>query len=83
MKHETVVSKNVVGRVAGKTHPDQTLLYTAHWDHLGIGKPDETGDQASSTAPGTMAAVSRPFWSSRACSPPSAEAGSLGGVPRP
>ncbi len=45
VKRETVVSKNVVGRVAGKTHPDQTVLYTAHWDHLGIGKPDETGDR--------------------------------------
>jgi Zn-dependent M28 family amino/carboxypeptidase len=45
VKRESVVSKNVVGRVAGRTHPDQTLLYTAHWDHLGIGKPDETGDR--------------------------------------
>jgi Zn-dependent M28 family amino/carboxypeptidase len=45
VKRETVVSKNVVGRLAGTSHPDQTILYTAHWDHLGIGKPDETGDR--------------------------------------
>ncbi len=45
VKRETVVSKNVVGRIAGKTHPEQTLLYTAHWDHLGVGKPDDTGDK--------------------------------------
>jgi Zn-dependent M28 family amino/carboxypeptidase len=45
VKHETVVSKNVVGLLAGTTHPDQTILYSAHWDHLGIGKPDETGDR--------------------------------------
>jgi Zn-dependent M28 family amino/carboxypeptidase len=45
VKHETVVSKNVVGLLPGTTHPDQTLIYTAHWDHLGIGKPDATGDR--------------------------------------
>ena len=45
VKHETVVSKNVVGVVAGTAHPDQTVVYTAHWDHLGIGKPDATGDR--------------------------------------
>jgi Zn-dependent M28 family amino/carboxypeptidase len=45
VKRETVVSKNVVGLQAGTSHPDQTILYTAHWDHLGIGKPDATGDR--------------------------------------
>jgi Zn-dependent M28 family amino/carboxypeptidase len=45
VKHVTVVSKNVVGLLPGTTHPDQTVIYTAHWDHLGIGKPDETGDR--------------------------------------
>ena len=45
VKHETVTSKNVVGVVTGTKNPDQTIVYTAHWDHLGIGKPDETGDR--------------------------------------
>ncbi len=45
VKRQTVVSKNVVGLLPGTTHPEQTILYTAHWDHLGIGKPDETGDR--------------------------------------
>jgi Zn-dependent M28 family amino/carboxypeptidase len=45
VKHETVTSKNVVGVVTGTKHPDQTVIYTAHWDHLGIGKADETGDR--------------------------------------
>ena len=45
VKRETVISKNVVGVLTGKAHPDQTVIYTAHWDHLGIGKPDETGDR--------------------------------------
>jgi Zn-dependent M28 family amino/carboxypeptidase len=45
VKRETVVSKNVAGVLPGTTHPNQTVVYSAHWDHLGIGKPDETGDR--------------------------------------
>lgn len=45
VKRETVVSKNVVGLLPGTTHPDQTLIYSAHWDHLGVGTPDATGDR--------------------------------------
>jgi Zn-dependent M28 family amino/carboxypeptidase len=41
---ETIISKNVVGLLPGTKYPDETVLYTGHWDHLGIGKPDETGD---------------------------------------
>ena len=37
-----ITSHNVVGRLPGKKHPDETVIYTAHWDHLGIGKPDAT-----------------------------------------
>ena len=40
----TITSHNVVGYLPGKTHPDETVIYSAHWDHLGIGRPDETGD---------------------------------------
>jgi Zn-dependent M28 family amino/carboxypeptidase len=37
-------SYNVIGKITGTKHPDEVIIYTAHWDHLGIGKPDETGD---------------------------------------
>jgi Zn-dependent M28 family amino/carboxypeptidase len=37
-------SHNVIGKITGTKHPDEYIIYTAHWDHLGIGKPDETGD---------------------------------------
>lgn len=37
-------SYNVIGKITGSKHPDETIIYTAHWDHLGIGKADETGD---------------------------------------
>jgi len=40
-----VTSHNVAGILAGKKYPDETIIYTAHWDHLGIGTPDARGDR--------------------------------------
>lgn len=40
-----VTTHNVIARLPGTTHPDETVLYTAHWDHIGMGEPDETGDR--------------------------------------
>jgi len=40
----TINSHNVVGYLPGKKYPDETVIYSAHWDHLGIGKPDDRGD---------------------------------------
>lgn len=37
------VSSNVVGRVAGASAANQAVIYTAHYDHLGI-DPDMKGD---------------------------------------
>ena len=37
-------SHNVIGKITGAKHPDEYIIYSAHWDHLGIGKPDENGD---------------------------------------
>jgi Zn-dependent M28 family amino/carboxypeptidase len=41
----TIHSTNVLGRLSGKTRPDETLIYSAHWDHLGVGQPDAKGDR--------------------------------------
>lgn len=44
---QTFDSPNVVGMVEGND-PDlkkEYVLYTAHWDHLGIGEADSTGDK--------------------------------------
>ena len=53
------LSKNVVGIVPGSENPDEAFLYMAHWDHLGIGEADETGDNiyngALDNASGTAA----------------------------
>ncbi|TWI99973.1 Zn-dependent M28 family amino/carboxypeptidase [Mucilaginibacter frigoritolerans] len=42
LKYST--SHNVVAVLKGSTSPDECILYTAHWDHLGVGKPDAKGD---------------------------------------
>ena len=44
-KTQVITSYNVAGRLPGKRFPRETLLYTAHWDHLGIGAPDAKGDR--------------------------------------
>lgn len=37
-------SYNVIGKITGTKRPDEVIIYSAHWDHLGIGKPDASGD---------------------------------------
>lgn len=40
-------SRNVIGAIPGKTTPDEYVLFTGHWDHLGKSAPaaDENADQ--------------------------------------
>ena len=43
---EAVISQNVIGIVEG-TDPklkNEYIIYSAHYDHVGVGEPDETGD---------------------------------------
>ncbi len=44
VRRQTIRSKNILGRLAGTTYPEETILFGAHWDHLGIGAPDARGD---------------------------------------
>lgn len=44
VKSDVITSHNVVARLEGSKHPDETLIYSAHWDHIGVGKPDARGD---------------------------------------
>lgn len=37
-------SHNVIAKITGTKRPDEYIIYTAHWDHLGVGKADEKGD---------------------------------------
>lgn len=44
VKSEYNKSNNVIGKITGTKYPDEVIVYTAHWDHLGIGKPNQSGD---------------------------------------
>ena len=54
-------SKNVVALLPGKTRPDEYVLYSAHWDHLGHCEAAPDGDDicngAVDNATGTAALV--------------------------
>jgi Zn-dependent M28 family amino/carboxypeptidase len=56
-----ITSHNIAGRVEGSKRPDETVIYSAHWDHLGIGQPDAKGDRiyngAVDNATGTAALI--------------------------
>ncbi|MDQ2893799.1 MAG: M28 family metallopeptidase [Pseudomonadota bacterium] len=41
--HDTANSRNVLAILPGKTHPDETIMFGAHWDAYGIGAPDSQG----------------------------------------
>ncbi|MBD1431332.1 M28 family peptidase [Sphingobacterium sp. DN00404] len=32
-------SNNVIAKLEGAKRPDEVIIYTAHWDHLGVGEP--------------------------------------------
>nr|WP_321510638.1 M28 family metallopeptidase [uncultured Hyphomonas sp.] len=42
-KIEPLTSHNVIGILPGQTTPDEYVLYTAHWDHLGKKSGEKTG----------------------------------------
>ena len=52
---------NVVGVIPGKSKKDEYVIFSAHYDHLGIGKPDAKGDSiyngANDDASGTTAVI--------------------------
>ncbi|HEX2811387.1 MAG TPA: M20/M25/M40 family metallo-hydrolase [Sphingopyxis sp.] len=41
--HEVVQSQNVLAKIPGAKRPDEVVMYGAHWDAYGEGKPDEQG----------------------------------------
>jgi Zn-dependent M28 family amino/carboxypeptidase len=44
VKTEQVITHNILGKIAGTAHPQETIMFSAHWDHLGIGPADAHGD---------------------------------------
>jgi Zn-dependent M28 family amino/carboxypeptidase len=54
----SALSKNVVARIPGTSYPDEHIVHSAHWDHLGIRTAvdgDEIYNGASDNATGTAA----------------------------
>ncbi|MDP4129713.1 MAG: M28 family peptidase [Bacteroidota bacterium] len=53
---------NLVGVLPGRSLKDEYVIFSAHYDHLGIGKPDAQGDSiyngANDDASGTTAVIS-------------------------
>ncbi|MFN7115651.1 MAG: M28 family metallopeptidase [Saprospiraceae bacterium] len=59
-------SRNVVAMLRGTERPDETIIYSTHWDHLGVGAPVEGDsiyngavDNASGTA--ALLAIAKAF----------------------
>jgi len=52
---------NIAGMIPGKSKPGEYVVFSAHYDHLGIGRPDASGDSlyngANDDASGTTAVI--------------------------
>tara|TARA_R110001592_G_scaffold332077_3_gene615262 strand:- start:1574 stop:2458 length:885 start_codon:yes stop_codon:yes gene_type:complete len=63
-KEKTLITQNVIGVLEGTDSKlkDEYIMYSAHYDHVGIGTPDATGDSiyngARDNAIGTTAVLS-------------------------
>lgn len=44
VQYEIQETCNVAGVLPGTDRKDEAVVFSAHWDHFGIGDPDETGD---------------------------------------
>lgn len=53
---EHSVSRNVAGYIKGTQKPQEFIVYTAHWDHLGVGRP-VNGDSIYNGASDNAAAI--------------------------
>jgi Zn-dependent M28 family amino/carboxypeptidase len=42
---EVITSHNVAGVLPGANRADEVVIYSGHWDHLGVGQPDARGDR--------------------------------------
>ena len=59
-KAESLPLFNIVGMIPGKTKPDESIVFSGHYDHLGIIKPvkgDSIANGADDDASGTTAVI--------------------------
>lgn len=43
VKTRKAISRNVLAKITGSEHPDETVMIAAHWDAYGVGPPDAQG----------------------------------------
>jgi Zn-dependent M28 family amino/carboxypeptidase len=43
LAHERIQSYNVIGKITGSRHPDESIMIGGHWDAYGIGPPEAEG----------------------------------------
>ena len=58
--HTKSVSRNVAGIIKGTEKPDEVIVYSAHWDHLGVGRA-VNGDSIYNGASDNAAAIAWMF----------------------
>lgn len=61
IEYSECTSQNVMAYIEGSKYPDEYIVYSTHWDHIGIGKPvdgDSIYNGASDNASGTSALLS-------------------------
>lgn len=60
------LSKNIVAKIEGTEKPDEVIIYSAHWDHLGVGTPIDgdsiyNGAQDNASGTATLLALAEAF----------------------
>lgn len=45
LQHEQIESHNVLGRITGRRHPQESIMIGGHWDAYGVGAADATGQR--------------------------------------
>ncbi|MCE3283941.1 MAG: hypothetical protein K0R70_197 [Steroidobacteraceae bacterium] len=43
LAHSRITSHNVLGKITGRRHPDESVMIGGHWDAYGTGTPDANG----------------------------------------
>lgn len=91
-KWKRAISSNVAGFIKGSEHPDEVIVYSAHWDHLGICKSSDSdsiynGASDNAAAIGWMFSIAKAFKAGETpkrsilfLSPTAEEAGLLGSI---
>jgi Zn-dependent M28 family amino/carboxypeptidase len=57
VRRSKIASRNVVGVLRGARYPNETILYSAHWDHLGRGPAGEVFAGAVDNASGVAGLI--------------------------